>query len=295
MKKMVLASLWVALLLVSCGMATPVPPVQTPAGPRPLPTSLPELPTRVPTAPVASPLPFPTPTAHPPPTANAAGLVIVTRQIQRWIDSDSLDFVTMDGTEYTDATLGSGTPVFPYPVGTSGSGLGAKVGNDLLTAVLSYGSDSTQSWVTVRRNGTEIDRIATGPASPVDPLRGLWSYDDHWVLEIARITEKKVGTNGIEVDAQGELVEDGRSLNDQYGYGEAFSFQTLGGRPFYFFQKNGTVDAWYDGQVVPLGYARVSHYGCCSAAKVNPRWFTNRVLFFASRGSSDYFVQISLP
>jgi len=213
----------------------------------------------------------------------------------QWINRDNLDFVTVDGTEHTGSTIGTGSSFSPYTIGPSNGGLRAKVGNDLLNAVLSYNRDSSQSWVIVQRNGTEIYRNSTGPASPVEPLRGLWSFDNHWVLEVAPITEKKIGNNGIEIDTKGQLVEDGGSLNSQYGYEEAFNFQTLGGRPFYFFQKKGEIDAWYDGLVIPLGYDHISHYGSCSAAQSNPRMFTNLIVFFGSRGQTDYFVQISLP
>jgi hypothetical protein len=268
---------------------------QTPTVPRTLITSINTLPAVTLTASATSPHPSTTPSALPSPIANAAGLIIVTREIQSWINGDSLDFVTVDGTEYTSSTIGTGSSFSPSTVGPSNGELRAKVGNDLLTAVLSYNHDYSQSWVIVQRNGIETYRISTGPASPVEPLRGFWSYDSHWVLEVAPIIEKKIGNNGIEIDTKGQLIEDGRSLNSQYGYEEAFNFQTLGGRPFYFFQKNGRIDAWFDGQVVPLGYDNISHYGCCSAAQGNPRMFTNLIVFFGSRGQADYFVQISLP
>ena len=281
-----------SIFISSCSGVLPSP---TPTVPRTGTTSTETIPAIALTASVTSPPPSVANPIPPSPTADAAGLIIVTREIQRWIDSEGLDFVTVDGTEYTSSTIGTGSSFSPYTVGPSNSGLRAKVGNDLLTAVQSYNRNSSQSWGIVQRNGTEIYRISTGPASPLESLRGLWSYDNHWVLEVAPITEKKIGNNGIEVDTKGQLVEDGRSLNNQYGYEEAFNFQTLGGRPFYFFQKNGKIDAWYDGQVVPLGYDAISHYGCCSAAQRNPRMFTNLIVFFGSRGPTDYFVQISQP
>jgi hypothetical protein len=282
------------MLSVFLSSCSGVLPSQTPIVPVPLITSTNTLPAVTLTASATSPHPSTTPSALPSPIANAAGLIIVTREIQRWINGDNLDFVTVDGTENTGSTIGTGSSFSPSTVGPSNGGLMAKVGNDLFTAVLSYNHDSSQSWVIVQRNGTEIYRISTGPSSPVEPLRGLWSYDTHWVLEVASITEKKIGNNGIEIDTKGELIEDGRSLNSQYGYDEAFNFQTLGERPFYFFQKNGKIDAWYDGQVVSLGYDHISHYGCCIAAQRNPRMFTNMIVFFGSRGQTDYFVQISL-
>jgi hypothetical protein len=281
------------LLLVSCGPALPGLPAAIPS---PTATAMAQtLPTLVPTASAVNLLPPATVTPQPSPTANAAGLIILTREVQRWMNDDSLDFVTVDGKEYISATIGTGTPFPPGTVvGPTEGRLTAQIGNDRLTAVTVYNSDGSQSWVVVSRNGTEVYRISTGPGSPVEQLRGLWSYEDHWVLEVARITEKNIG-NEVEVDALGALIEDGISLNDRYGYQEAFSFQTLGGRPFYFFQKEGKVDAWYNGQVIHLGYDRISHYGCCSAGMFNPRKYTDRVIFFASRGKADYFIQISLP
>ncbi len=137
----------------------------------------------------------------------------------------------------------------------------------------------------------EIFRISTGHGSPIQALRGLWTYDRHWMLETAFVTER-AENNVAQVDACGQIVQDGQALSDLYGYEESFGFQTIQGRPFYFFKKAGRIDAWYDGEVIPLGFDTIPHYGCCSPAELNPQSFTDRVAFFGTRSNIWYFIQI---
>ena len=65
-----------------------------------------------------------------------------------------------------------------------------------------------------------------GPGTPITALRGLWVYGGHWALEAAKITETRQA-NGITDNAVGQIIVDGRLLNESLGYEEAFSFQTL--------------------------------------------------------------------
>jgi hypothetical protein len=156
---------------------------------------------------------------------------------------------------------------------------------ETLVASENYGSDSASSWVTVMHNGQEVYRVDTGMGSPVTPLRGLWAYADHWVLETAYITHDSIG---------GRLSRDGRALNTSLGYEDAFDFQLLKGRPFYFFKKDGKIGFSYDGEDVPAGYDELPHYGCCSDAETNPRAAQNMVAFFARRGGAWYYIEIGV-
>jgi hypothetical protein len=90
----------------------------------------------------------------------------------------------------------------------------------------------------------------------------------------------------------GQVILDGVSLNQRYGYQESFGFQLLRGKPFYFFRKDGKIGAAYDGQAIPLGYDSIPHYGCCSAGELNPRRSGNMLWFFAERDGAWYYVEI---
>jgi len=134
-----------------------------------------------------------------------------------------------------------------------------------------------------------------GQLSPLNPLQGLWSYDGHWVMEYAHVTMTKGETeNSVLTNATGHLVEDAALLNEIRGYDEIFGFQLLKGKPFYFFESGGQVGISYDGQVTMLAYEGIPHYGCCSAATINPRKAQNMVAFFAQKGDSWYYIEIGI-
>ena len=87
---------------------------------------------------------------------------------------------------------------------------------------------------------------------------------------------------------------DGEILNESHGYEEAFGFQTLNGRPFYFFKRNGKIRASYDNVEIPLDYDRIPHYGCCSAAELNPRRYKDMLDFLATRDGNWYYIEIGV-
>jgi len=87
----------------------------------------------------------------------------------------------------------------------------------------------------------------------------------------------------------------GESLNEQNGYEESINFQTINGRPFYFFRNNGKVDAWFDGNEISLGYDDVPHYLCCGDSGLNPKARQGAVLFFGNKDNQWNFVRIAAP
>jgi hypothetical protein len=171
-------------------------------------------------------------------------------------------------------------------------GFCATLGSDQLAAWEDY-SDPASGLVIVSRNEEEVYRIPVGGASPIPALRGLWVYDEHWMMETVYVNNQQDG-NEITSWAVGQITLDGELLNDQYGYDEAFGLQTIHGRPFYFFRKDGTIDANYDGREIPLGYDEIPHYNCCSASTLNPMIAQNMVAFFARRSSDWYYVEIGV-
>jgi hypothetical protein len=147
--------------------------------------------------------------------------------------------------------------------------------------------------VTVTKNGSPIYKIPVGNSSPIGSVRGLWVYGDHWALETAFVTNNQID-NEIDSQAVGQVSIDGILLNKQYGYQEAFGFQTLHGKPFYFFKQDGKIDISYNGVEIPTGYDEIPHYGCCSAATLNPRVYQNMTAFFARKGSIWYYIEIGI-
>ncbi len=166
------------------------------------------------------------------------------------------------------------------------------LGSDKLVASANYDIFGS-GYVNLTLNGKRIYRIAVGHGSPISPLRGLWVYDRHWGLETAYVTEHTEG-NVTTSDAVGQVSVDGELLNNKFGYAEAFGFQTIHDRPFYFFRRDGKIQASYDGVEFALGYDEIPHYGCCSAATLNPQTYRNMVAFYARKGEAWYYVEIGV-
>jgi hypothetical protein len=164
------------------------------------------------------------------------------------------------------------------------------LGGDKLTV-----ATNDMNTVQVFRNGAAMYTIPVGDASPIGSLRGLWTYDSHWVLEVAHVTQKWTPWQSeINFDVFGEVIRDGESLNRQHGYQETFGFQLMNGKPFYFFKKFGRLGISYNSQEIPLGYAEIPRYECCSASASNPRGAENMVSFFAQRGGIWYYVEVGV-
>jgi hypothetical protein len=179
-------------------------------------------------------------------------------------------------------------------------GISVQLGNEKLVALESFTDKVTSQGtfqkvsVQVSRDGEIIYSIPAGDGSPINTLRGLWSYSNHWALEIAQVTQKFSSQNEISLDSFGQIVQDGELLNERYGYDEAFGFQLMNGKPFYFFKRDGQIGISYDNQEVPLGYAQIPHYQCCSGAGVNPKIAQSMVAFFAQRDGKWYYVEIGV-
>ena len=138
-----------------------------------------------------------------------------------------------------------------------------------------------------------IYTIEGGDVSPTNSLQGLWTYDGHWMLEIAYVT-KTVNSqeNDATFNVTGQIVQDGELLNEKLGYQEAFNAQIINGKPFYFFKKDGEIGISYGNQTTLLGFDEVPHYKCCSAAEMNPRSAQTMVSFFAEKKGTWYYVEI---
>jgi hypothetical protein len=214
-----------------------------------------------------------------------AGLTFEQHALAAPPEAETLSFQPVDGSMQTILSLHEAERAKTVPVTTSlidgHMSMQAALGTDTLIASEIAGQGV--GWVTLRRDGQEIYRIDTGQLSPLNSLRGLWVYEGHWMLETADFGGDTFS---------GRLTRDCEILKDGSGPLEAFDFQLMRGRPFYFFQKNGKLGFSYDGTEVIAGYDEIPHYGCCSASALNPRDFENMVSFFARRGATWYYVEV---
>ena len=153
-----------------------------------------------------------------------------------------------------------------------------------LQAVLRTSEENPPRQIVEVLDGEQIlFRTDAGLPSPALPLRGLWSYGEHWVVEILQ-AEDEVW--------KGEIYRDGKLLNAAQEYQEAFGFQLLDGKPFYFFQREDQLGFSYDGKEAELPFDHIPHYNCCSATTINPVQAQDLAAFFARDGEDWYYVEL---
>jgi len=152
-----------------------------------------------------------------------------------------------------------------------------------------------KGYVEVSQEEKVLYTIQTGDSTPASSLRGLWTYDNHWVLEVVHAAEKKgLFQSETDFDLVGDVILDGISLNQQQKYQETFGFQLMNGKPFFFFKRLGHIGISYNGKEIPLEYTQLPHYLCCSGAAFNPKIAENMVSFFAQRNETWYYVEIGI-
>lgn len=159
-------------------------------------------------------------------------------------------------------TDGLGWPIPPVQVG----------GHEI---AVSEDWQQPKNYAVVTRDGTEIYRLETRPPAGSSPIRGLWAWKDQWVLEV-----------------EGHIVVDGQELAQSLGAQETFDWQIMGGKPFYFFIKDGIVNAMYGDEVLPLGYDAVVHDTCCEAGAFDVGHNANMVWFYAKKDGIWRYVEL---
>lgn len=218
------------------------------------------------------------------------GLILEEHPLSGAPDIDSFSFQPVDSTqeeilsrnseerakvEPADYTFIDGNPAIVKPWG----------GGDL-TAVLSTGAgEFPQQEIQVSALGEVIFKTSAGMPSPVMPLQGLWTYGSHWAMEILYAAP--------DIWA-GQVFIDGVMVNREKGYDEAFGFQLLSGKPFFFYQRSGAIGISYDGREAGLGYESIPHYRCCGESVLNPIPAENMVAFFGQRGDDWYYVELGV-
>jgi hypothetical protein len=155
--------------------------------------------------------------------------------------------------------------------------------SNLAAMMVTTPGDPLKQAVEVLLAGTPIFTADAGLPSPVLPLQGLWTYDGHWALEILFADESTWA---------GQVFIDGELVNQEKGYDEAFGFQLLAGKPFYFYSREGHVGYAFDGQETDLDYDQIPHYFCCGEAALNPVQSQDMVAFFAQRGDDWFYVEL---
>ncbi len=163
--------------------------------------------------------------------------------------------------------------------------------------VVTKTNSANQVTAEVRLGERVIYTLSLGQPGAPSQVQGVWAQGDTWVAEVVHLTCHSVRTGesqSVACQPQGLIIQNGEVLNERYGYEEAFGFQWLNGKPFYFFQKSGWIGIRYHDQEIPLRYDEIPHYRCCSAAELNPLHAAQMVAFFARRSEQWYYVEAGL-
>lgn len=156
---------------------------------------------------------------------------------------------------------------------------------DLQATVFTATTGQPMQTVQLLRGGEVIFQTPGGLPSPAVPVQALWTYDGHWALEVLYSDETTWA---------GRVFIDGKMVNEEKGYEEAFGLQLLDGKPFFFYKRDGKIGYSYDGDETALGYDEIPHYYCCAETEMNPAPAEKMVAFFAERESTWYYVELGV-
>jgi hypothetical protein len=154
------------------------------------------------------------------------------------------------------------------------------VGADLIT--FDYSKDKlfpvgAPALVDISSNGRKIQTISIPQMSPAgSPVRGLWSWQNHWVMEVA-----------------GVLLQDGELQNLKLGYEEIFDWHLVNDKPFFLMRQGKSFGVVYDGQVLPTHYDDIIHGDlCCDPARYTIQNSPNGSLFYALKDGVWFLVSV---
>jgi hypothetical protein len=151
----------------------------------------------------------------------------------------------------------------------------------------------SSSRVVVTVAGKLLFQVETGPSFVRGPFERLISVDDTWFLELVKTIPDQKDPNGP-IRYEGMVYQEALDLNAEYGYRESFGIQSLAGKVFYFFDRDGRIGISYDGQETDLGLTEVYHYNCCSPAWYNPRAHPDMVSFYGRADDQEYYFEIGV-
>ena len=126
----------------------------------------------------------------------------------------------------------------------------------------------------VKRDRKTVYGFSVDEFNPADTIQRFTSHGGLWILEY----DNNVIINGV-------------NIGEKNGYSKVFSYSRIGGKPFYFFEKDGKTRMSYDGRVLPNEYDDVIHYKCCEPANFNVGRSDSMVWFYALRGGFWYYVE----
>ena len=147
--------------------------------------------------------------------------------------------------------------------------------DDLYAVMVPISGAIPKAVIRVYRSQKQIFEITCDDTFVRPPLYGLWTFGEHWVLEV--------------LDS---IIVDGQAVNSKFGYQKSYEFHLLGGKPVYLFEKSGQLGVNFDGQEVLLPGQSAHHYECCSGTLLNPRLGASELVFFMANDQQWVYVEL---
>jgi hypothetical protein len=266
MRKRFLTLIALAFILSACSAVTPVPAAVATRTSQSTPLPSPSLP----------PTPNPSPTISLVPTQELPGGLLLFEFAYVW---------PPPGEEVAERELlvSQGGNWYPYI---------NMVAPDILldNSIRVFGEQLDQEkWrIVVSAQGEVLYETLAINMSGYAGLLSAWGYEDHWAIEIVPYQ------NAQPEQALVDIIIDGESLQQEYGFSEVHSFQLLGNRPLFFYRDNEDVGIVYDGRIIPLEYDSI-FLRIFPSLEGSPVPYVNLVVFWADRNDVSCEVYILFP
>lgn len=146
-------------------------------------------------------------------------------------------------------------------------------------------NNDNQSWtIEILKSGEQVYITDVASLSDVSGLVAAWAYNGHWAIEFIPLDSENRSMT--------DIVIDGQSICDMNNYQTAFGFQTIDGRPFYFFKKDDIYGVSYNMADVMLedqAYDEILYHNFWIAFDPDPAAYEHGVRFWAKAGDEEYF------
>ncbi|MCD4802309.1 MAG: hypothetical protein K8R16_05160 [Anaerolineales bacterium] len=154
----------------------------------------------------------------------------------------------------------------------------------------SSGGDSCRHSVTDVSSKDQIVYSVDHEESALHPyylVPYVWLFDDYWSIEI------RIG-GYYESELIKDIIIDGNSMNEKYGFDNSFRLHSINNLPFFFYERSGSYGFVYDSIEYPLDYSEIWYADCCAAIESNPRRYETFVWFDAKIDESDDYIWVVL-
>jgi len=139
-----------------------------------------------------------------------------------------------------------------------------------------------------------VERLDDGRFAVTQGDEVLYTYADKAIRSDRPIKRLLVDGEDWILEARGEVIVNGKSLNRRLDVDEIFHYVILQGQPLFFFERGGEVRVSYGGETLPVVYDKVIHYQCCEPASFNVASNEHMLWFYALRDGVWHYVEMGV-